>query len=311
MSQYKVRNWSDYSKSLTNRGNLFFWIDQKALKKWKACKDPYFIGAPRQYSDDAILCLLAIKIIFHQPYRQLIGLFTSLLAMMGVSLPLPHFTTVAARARQLGKHFKKLSSKRPTDLVFDSSGFKVYGEGEWKVRQHGKQKRRRWKKFHIAICPESHEIILAEATELEEMDCEVMPRLIKKSPRSVKQVIGDGAFDTANCYEAAHENGIALLTPPRQGAVHWHGDGLWEWNRNKAISEIAGLGGDDRAKKLWKKLRGYHKRSLVETAYSRLKGTFGGDLYSKRIDSQEVELLCKAAIMNRMTQMGMPDGVMI
>lgn len=311
MSQYKVRNWSQYNQSLTNRGNLFFWIDQKAIKKWKANKEPHFIGAPRQYSDDAILCMLVIKNIFHQPYRQLIGLFISLFAMMGVSLPLPHFTTVAARARQLGKHFKKLSSKRPRDLVFDSSGFKVYGEGEWKVRQHGKQKRRRWKKFHIAMCPESHEIILAEATELEEMDCEVMPRLIKQSPRSVEQVIGDGAFDTVNCYEAVDEMGMTLLTPPRRGAVHWPGDSLWEKSRNKAISEIAGLGDDDEARKLWKKLRGYHKRSLVETTYSRLKGIFGGELYSKSIDGQEVELLCKAAILNQMTQMGMPHGVMI
>ncbi|MCE5293516.1 MAG: transposase [Chlamydiales bacterium] len=143
MSQYKVRNWSKYNTSLQNRGNLFLWVDQNALKKWKAQKDPRFIGAPRQYSDDAILCMMAIKIVLHQPYRQLIGFMLSIFSMMSLSLPLPHFTTVAERARQLGKHFKTLSTKRPKDLVFDSSGFKVYGEGEWKVRQHGKQKRRR------------------------------------------------------------------------------------------------------------------------------------------------------------------------
>jgi hypothetical protein len=182
MSRYRVRNWSHYNKSLTNRGNLFFWVDQKALKKWKAARDPHFVGAPKQYSDDAILCMMAIKIAFHKPYRQLIGLMFSLITMMGLSLPIPHFTTIAKRARQLGKNLKTLSTKKPKDLVFDSSGFKIHGEGEWKVRQHGKQKRRRWKKFHIAICPESHEIILAEATELEEMDCEVMPRRLKSSP---------------------------------------------------------------------------------------------------------------------------------
>lgn len=311
MSQYKVRNWSQYNKSLTNRGNLFLWIDQNALKKWKAEKDSHFIGAPKQYSDDAILCMLVIKVVFHLPYRQLIGFLMSLFTMMGLSLPLPHFTTLATRARRLGKHFKRLSSKQPKDLVFDSSGFKVYGEGEWKVRQHGKQKRRRWKKFHIAICPESHEIILAEATELEEADCEVMPRLLKRAPRSVKQAIGDGAFDTMNCYKAADNSGISLLTPPRQGAVHWTGDNPWDKNRNMAISEIVGLGGDDEARRLWKRLRGYHKRSLVETTYSRFKGIFGGKLFSKRIDTQEVELMVKTTVLNRMTQNGMPLGVMV
>src|SRR5437870_5775727 len=111
MSQYRVRNWLHYNKSLTNRGNLFFWIDQNSLKKWRADKDPHFIGAPKQYSDDAILCMMALKIVFHQPYRQLIGFMFSLFAMMKLSLPLPHFTTLATRARQLGKHFKTLSIK--------------------------------------------------------------------------------------------------------------------------------------------------------------------------------------------------------
>jgi hypothetical protein len=138
-----------------------------------------------------------------------------------------------------------------------------------------------------------------------------MPKLLKKAPRSVKRALGDGAFDTVNCYKTADDEGITLLTPPRQGAVYWPGDSLWEKTRNRAISEIMGLGGDDKARKLWKRLKGYHKRSLVETTYSRFKGAFGGKLFSKRTDTQEVELMCKATILNRMTQIGMPDGVMI
>lgn len=311
MSQYRVRNWSEYNKSLTNRGNIFLWVHPEIAKVWRAKKNPRFIGAPHEYSDDAILCMMTIKAIFHQPYRQLIGFFASLIAMMNLPLPLPHFTTLASRARRLGKSFKKLSSKKPRDLVFDASGFKVYGEGEWKVRQHGKQKRRRWKKFHIAICPDSHEIILAEATELEEADCEVMPRLLKKAPRSVEAVIGDGAFHTVNCYQATYEKKASLLVPPRRGAVHDLEGHPWLKGRNDSISELIGLGGDDEARALWKKLRGYHRRSLVETTFSRLKGIFGAKLFSKRIDTQEFELLLKASILNRMTQMGMPDGMMI
>ena len=186
---------------------------------------------------------------------------------MGLMLSIPHFTTIAARARDLRCALKKLSKRLPTDLVFDSSGFKIYGEGEWKVRQHGKQKRRRWKKFHIGICPKSHEIVVAETTELETADCEVGPRLIKKAPRSVKRVIGDGAYDTLGCYHSAHVNDIKLLVPPRQGAVFREIEGApWIEGRNEAISQIIGLGNTEEAIKLWKKLTGYHRRSLVETA---------------------------------------------
>lgn len=79
---------------------------------------------PQQYSDDAILCLIALKVVYKLPYRQLVGFALSIFALMKVVLKVLHFTTIAARARLLGKHFKRLSKACPTDLVFDSSGFK-------------------------------------------------------------------------------------------------------------------------------------------------------------------------------------------
>ena len=306
MSQYKVRNWSQYSKSLENRGNLSFWISKDALQKWKSPKDPCFIGAPQQYSDEAILCIMMLKMVYRLPYRQLVGFLTSVFQMMSINLPIPHFTTIAERAKTLKRSINKLSNKRPTDIVFDASGFKIYGEGEWKVRQHGKQNRRRWKKFHIGICPSTHEIIVAEITELGIADCEVAPRLLKKSPKSIRNVIGDGAYDTMECYKAAYEHGAELLTPPRKGAVMREGKKTWEANRDQAIAAIIGLGNNEEAKKLWKKMTGYHRRSLVETAFSRFKKIFGSELFSKSPNNQEVELMVKAMAMNQMTKIGMP-----
>lgn len=311
MSRYKVRNWSEYNESLKKRGSLSLWISEDAIEKWRAQRDPHFIGAPQQYSDDAILCMMALKAVYGLPYRQLIGLVLSIFALMKLALPVPHFTTVAARAALLGRHFKKISRQLPTDLVFDSSGFKIFGEGEWTVRQHGKQRRRRWKKFHIGICPQTHEIIVTEATELETADCEVGPRLLRKAPKSVKRAIGDGAYDTWECYKSAYEKGQKLIVPPREGAVLNKTGKPWCQPRNDTICQIIGLGNDKDAIKLWKKLVGYHSRSLVETAFSRLKGIFGPRLFSKNIDSQEVELNLKGYVLNMMTRQGMPKGVMV
>lgn len=310
MSQYKVRNWSQYNESLKKRGSISLWISEDAIKKWQSPRDPHFIGAPQQYSDDAILCLMALKVVYNIPYRQLIGFVLSIFVLMKVMLKVPHFTTVASRARLLGKYFKRISKAIPTDLVLDSSGFKIYGEGEWTVRQHGKQKRRRWKKFHIGVCPSTHEIIVTEVTELEKADCEVGPRLLKKAPRSVKRAVGDGAYDTWECYKSAYERGQKLIVPPRKGAV-FNEEEPWQKMRNEAISEIIGLGNDEEAIKLWKRLVGYHDRSLVETAFSRFKGMFGPKLFSKNVDNQEVELNLKAYVMNVMTRQGMPRGEMI
>lgn len=128
MSLYKVRNWSQCSGSLKKRGSMSFWISEDAVKKWKSCKKPRHIGAPEQYSDQAILCMMALKVVYHLPYRQLTGFIVSLFAMMKVDLQIPHFTTVAARARALESVLKKLSKRDPTILVFDLSGFKIMGK---------------------------------------------------------------------------------------------------------------------------------------------------------------------------------------
>jgi len=73
---------------------------------------------------------------------------------------------------------------------------------------------------------------------------------------------------------------------------------------------MIGLGNTEEAKTLWKKLVGYHRRSLVETAFSRFKGIFGDRLFSKRFDSQEIELNIKSQVLNRMTRIGMPKSRM-
>lgn len=49
-------------------------------------------------------------------------------------------------------------------LVVDSTGVKVYGEGEWKVRQHGVTKRRTWRKLHVGVNEATGEILAAVAS---------------------------------------------------------------------------------------------------------------------------------------------------
>jgi len=73
---------------------------------------------------------------------------------------------------------------------------------------------------------------------------------------------------------------------------------------------MIGLGNTEEAKTLWKKLAGYHRRSLVETAFSRFKGIFGDRLFSKHFDSQEIELNIKSQVLNRMTRTGMSKSRM-
>lgn len=59
----------------------------------------------------------------------------------------------------------KLSVKRPHTIIVDASGIKVLGEGEWKVKVHGKGRPRKWIKLHLAIDARTQEIVAELTTE--------------------------------------------------------------------------------------------------------------------------------------------------
>lgn len=99
--------------------------------------------------------------------------------------------------------------------------------------------------------------------------------------------------------------------PPREGALFNEKNEPWQEARNDAICQITGLGIDESAMKLRKRLVRYHAKSLVERAFSRFKRIFGARLFSRKICSQDVELNLKADVLNEMTKQGMPKGIMV
>lgn len=307
-TEYRIRNWAEYNKALINRGSLTIWFEDSA-SKWEERKRTGKKGRPRTYSDDAILCALVLRAVYHLPLRALQGFLQWLFQVMQLTLPVPCYTRICRRAAQIGQELKQLSTKRPTDIVFDSTGVKVYGEGEWKVRQHGKSKRRIWRKVHLAVCPDSHEIVLSELTESRIADANVAKRMVEKLPKSTRTAYGDGAYDRGPFYKELQRHGLEAIVPPRRGGRLQDIDKKpWMLDRNNALRAIIGMGNDDEARKMWKILSGYHKRSLGETAMYRFKKMFGGDFRSKELKRQKAELYAKSVAMNKMTQLGMPKG---
>src|SRR5215510_8880961 len=144
---YRIRNWPKYNTALIARGSLTLWIDEGALRAWRyTC--PRQRGAQYVYADAAIKCVLTLRVVYHLALRATKGLARSVFALLAVALPVPSYSTLSRRAAELTVALGALSRSGPLPLVIDSSGFKVYGEGEWKVRQHGWSKRRTWRKLH-------------------------------------------------------------------------------------------------------------------------------------------------------------------
>jgi hypothetical protein len=83
----------------------------------------------------------------------------------------------------------------PLHLVLDSTGLKVLGEGEWKVMKHEADKRRVWRKVHLVIDADSHEVRAVEMTDHRHGDGEIVPGLLAQVPEGerIGVISGDGA----------------------------------------------------------------------------------------------------------------------
>jgi|TARA_B100001964_G_scaffold113760_1_gene126888 hypothetical protein len=287
------RNWRQYNKNLVQRGSITFFIDPNVLKiKPERNK----MGRPRLFAQAIIQLLLILKIQYRLSYRALEGFSKSILPLLKVNIQLPTYSLTCKRAPSQIDKIEKLSTTRPKVVLIDASGIKVYGEGEWKVKIHGAAKRRKWIKLHIAIDAKSQEIVNLEVTHGHKADCSVGPALIERLPKSVHTVMGDGGYDTKRCRNAIKSMGATELIPPRRTAKQTK----QLEKRNEAILELKGLGGDVLAREIWGKLTGYSRRSLVETAFSRLKRLYGDRFYSKKMETQRVEAMLKCKMMNQM-----------
>jgi hypothetical protein len=154
--RYKTTNWKQYNKALINRGSLTFWIDEEAIAEWKQNKQGKR-GRPRRFSDLAITTALMVKRVFSMPLRALQGFLDSVFKLAKIPLVYPHYTCISRRTKEVEVSFKTKTRGAIQHLVIDATGLKVYGEGEWKVKKHGTDgKRRVWRKLHIAVDTSRH-----------------------------------------------------------------------------------------------------------------------------------------------------------
>jgi hypothetical protein len=300
---YHVKNWPAYNQALKQRGSLNVWIGKKALAGWQATPagTP---GAPRIYADTAIETALTIRKLFRLPLRQTEGFLQSLVERLSLSIRVPDYTTLSRRGRFL---LVKLSKRKKeiTDIVIDSSGVKVYGEGEWKVKKHGKGKRRKWKKIHVGIDADG-EIRVGEITDETTGDSSVVKSLLDQETATIHSLTTDGAYDTHKVYAEADRRGIPkVIIPPRKDAVIWQRATATAppHPRDANLRQIRQQG-----RRQWKQESGYHHRSLVESTFSRFKRILGERVLSGEDSRQRTELKLAFKILNRMFELGMPES---
>ena len=218
---------------------------------------------------------------------------------------IPSYTQICRRANDLQVDIAVPKTKSPIHVVIDSTGLKVYGEGEWKTRKHGVGKRRTWRKIHLGV-DEKRGMIHAQILTKNgkgDGDAQQVGKMLEQIKSPIDKFSGDGAYDTYEIWELLKSEGIQGIIPPQENAIYWvdEFDNLLDLDRNKILEQIDLIG-----RKEWKVKSNYHRRSLAETAMMRFKMIFGPTLYSRKFVKQKIEAAVKIKCLNKMTALGMP-----
>lgn len=302
---YRVRNWREYNKALVARGSINLWIDKEIAKKWYAAEKNKKPGRPRTYSHLAIETCATLRVLYKLPYRTCQGFVMSIFTMLGIEIKTPSFSQICKRQKQLQSCLKH-SVKGPIFAVLDGTGLKVFGEGEWKVRQHGYTKRRRWRKLHLGIDEKSKEVVMMELTDNNIGDNKLFKPLLDQYKGAYYRIGGDKAYDSYECQEEVARRGAESAIPTQRKSrvrkpKYEAGTPL---ARDEVVRRIRKLG-----RKEWKKAVDYHRRSLVETTMFRYKTIMGDKLMSHTMENQKIEALLACNVLNKFTRLGMPESV--
>ena len=116
---------------------------------------------------------------------------------------------------------KSIGRDEPLHLLIDSTGLKIYGEGEWLDQKRGIRSPRRWRKLHLGVDADTHEVVAVELTQDDVGDVAELVGLLDQVATQVASVIADGAYDGETVYDAvANRHPEAdIIIPPRATAV--------------------------------------------------------------------------------------------
>ena len=256
-ARYRVTNWPEYDAALVRRGHLTVWFTDEAVAAWHAPATGERGGQPI-YSDIAIETGLALRRVLHQPLRQTEGALRSIADLLGVGIRIPDHTTLSRRSGGLRILPKWIVRDEPLHVLVDSTGVKIYGEGEWLDQKHGVRSPRRWRKLHLAVDADTHEIVAIELTADDVRDVSMIPDLLDQIEGPVGSMTGDGAYDGQVVYDAVTQRhpDAAVIIPPRSTAVPSETPTS---QRDRHLQTIAEHGRIN-----WQRSSGYGRRSLVK-----------------------------------------------
>lgn len=308
----RIKNWSGYNAGMVDRGKFkkLAKIAIRAIRKEvysKAWRHHDSAGRPKKYPDALILIIAVYREIFGLTFREAEGFAVEVFREFNIEIP--DYSTIERRLSTLkiDLHIDKRRLKGDLYIMADSTGYKIFGEGEWKTYKHGRTKKRIWVKVHYAVDYTSQQIVgltvtihtIGDNLEAENLLKQTKKNLGSKS-NNIVEILGDGAYNTRALKKYVEEEcGAKLISPPKikpkSGGTRFIGAD------SEANARCNKVGRDQ-----WKDEAGYHKRSLIETNMFREKSPFGDKLRCRTKENQIAEITIRAMILNIWTNEWMP-----
>lgn len=292
----KARNWKIVNEKLVQRGEIDFYLD--FLTTWVEelrILNQNKVGRPFIYPNSLIFVAKMLRFQFSIDYRALEGLFRTLGKLL--QFQVPDFSTLWTRLESidLKTYLPQKEFKPNLVLSVDASGIKVDEYSEWMRHkwQDKAKKRRGWIKMHIIVDVETHTAIDVKITKEDVGDQEEFIPLVKNALEQgleIKQVQGDGIFDTKEIHNFLAQQKLEPGIPPRKNASR-------KARGSAARAEEIRMY-QDYGEQVWKLIRQYHLRPAVERTFSAFKQLFGDTVMSRRWDRIEDEIKSKFWILN-------------
>ena len=301
--RYRITNWPAYNESLRQRGDVTIWLSDEVEAAWHAERRKTRGGQPT-YSDLAITVCLTLGMVYKQPLRQTEGFVRSLVKLMGVDICVPDFSTFSRRGSGLHLPLNSRSDKAgPIHLVVDSTGLKIFGEGEWLQSKHKTTaKRKSWRKLHLGLDLVTGEIVCSDLTTDGVGDPTALPQLLDQIDRDVSCFIGDGAYDgtpTSDLLVKLFGVDVEIIIPPPKTAVLSAKAAVNPTLRDQRISAIR-----SGRRMAWQVSSGYNQRSRAETQMGRWKMVIGRKLKARSFPNQRTEAKIGTHILKKITELG-------
>lgn len=294
------RNWRAYEAEQKRRYDLEVWFSEEVLENWYNSHKSYGRrGRGYRYSAAAILSTLGAGALFKHPLRGAEHFTNSLLRLMGrKDLQAPDHSTLCRARQRLHIPLVRRMIHDPQVILFDGTGMKVYGAGEWLRDKHKVEKNSRWRKLTVCMDYTSGQILshtLQPSSGSGTGETSQVGPLLEALPeawtQSTHTAIADALYDTKACYELLDKRSIWPVIPPAKDAVY----GLHP-ERDRHVKTLGWHGYDE-----WRDRTDYGRRSLVETSMSRIKGLTGDRLMARSLEAQRAEMSIRLMALNMIT----------